>query len=44
MTLWESIKYVIEYVLYWSYHNMGKHNEVFFLDKKSRDELQLDMN
>lgn len=41
--LWEYIKYIVEYVLYWNYHGMGKNSEVFFLDKKSREELKLDM-
>lgn len=44
LSLWDYIKYILEYVLYWSYHNMGKVAEVFFLDKKSREELKLDVS
>jgi len=28
LLLHEQIKYMIEYVLYWSYHNVGKNAEV----------------
>ncbi|CAD8159292.1 unnamed protein product [Paramecium octaurelia] len=42
--LWDYTKYLLEYSLYWSYHNQGKNNEVFLLDAKSRNELKLDMN
>ncbi|CAD8051402.1 unnamed protein product [Paramecium sonneborni] len=43
-SLWDYTKYLLEYSFYWSYHNQGKNNEVFFLDVKSRNELKLDMN